>query len=198
MKIKIQMKKYCKFLYAFPIIAALIAHSSCKADNFIKVNNNTVNQLDIHRYMGKWYEIARYDHSFEKGMNYVTAEYSLREDGKIRVFNKGIKNGKVKEIIGKGKQPNPQKYPGRLKVSFFLWFYGDYYIMELDKDYQYVLVGSNSDKYLWILSRTPEMKKAQLDGLLKNIVQRGYDLSKLIFVKQHITSPISELPKVGQ
>ena len=192
------MKKYHKLLYAFPIVAALLAHSSCKTDNSFKVNDSTVNQLDIHRYMGKWYEIARYDHSFEKGMNYVTAEYSLREDGKIQVVNKGIKNGEKKESIGKAKQPDPQKYPGRLKVSFFLWFYGDYYILELDKDYQYALVGSSSDKYLWILSRTPEMKKAQLDGLLKNIILRGYNPSKLIFVKQHVTSPISELPKVDQ
>ena len=69
-------------------------------------------------------------------------------------------------------------------MSFFLWFYSDYYILELDKDYQYALIGSSSDNYLWILSRTPEMQKAQLDGLLQKIVQRGYDLSKLIFVEQ--------------
>jgi lipocalin len=192
------MKKYCKFLYAFPIVAALLAHYSCQADNSIKVDNSTVKQLDIHQYMGKWYEIARYDHSFERGMTHVYTEYSLEKDGKIRVVNHGIKNGKPKEIVGKGKQPDPKEYPGRLKVSFFLWFYADYYILELGENYQYALVGSSSDKYLWILSRTPEMTKAQLDGLLQNIAQRGYDLSKLIFVEQHITSPISELPKVGR
>ena len=178
------MKKYCKFLYAFPIVAALFAHSSCQANNDIKVDNSTVKQLDIHRYMGKWYEIARYNHSFEKGMTHVMTEYTLEEDGKIRVVNQGIKNGKQKFIVGKGKQPHPTEYPGRLKVSFFLWFYADYYILELDKNYQYALVGSSSDDYLWILSRTPEMQKAQLDGLLQKIVQRGYDVSKLIFVEQ--------------
>lgn len=192
------MKKYCKFLYAFPIVAALLAHSSCQADNRIQVDNSTVKQLDIHRYMGKWYEIARYDHSFERGMTHVYTEYSLEKDGKIRVVNHGIKNGNPKEIVGKGKQPDPKEYPGRLKVSFFLWFYADYYILELGENYQYALVGSSSDKYLWILSRTPEMTKAQLDGLLQNIAQRGYDLSKLIFVEQHITSPISVPPKVGR
>ena len=192
------MKKYYKLLYTFPIVAALLAHSSCHANNHIKVNNSTVKELNIHRYMGKWYEIARYDHSFERGMTHVYTEYTLENDGKIRVLNKGIKNGKPKEIVGKGKQPNPKEYPGRLKVSFFLWFYGDYYIMELDKDYRYALVGSSSDKYLWILSRTPEMTKAQLDGLLQNIARRGYDLSKLIFVEQHVTSPISVPPKVGR
>ena len=166
------MKIYCKFLYAFPIVAALLAHSSCQADNFTKVNNSTVKELDIHRYMGKWYEIARYDHSFEKGMTHVMTEYSLE------------KNGKPKFIVGKAKQPDPKEYPGRLKVSFFLWFYADYYILELAEDYQYALIGSSSDNYLWILSRTPKMTKAQLNGLLQNIAQRGYDLSKLIFVEQ--------------
>ena len=134
--------------------------------------------------MGKWYEIARYEHTFEKGMTHVTAEYSLKPDGKIQVINKGIKNGKAKEIVGKAKQPNPIEYPGRLKVSFFLWFYSDYYVLELDNDYQYAIIGSSSDKYLWILSRTPELPKETLDKLLANIKQRGYDLSRLIFVEQ--------------
>lgn len=198
LKNKELMKNFSKLLYTLPMIVALLAHTSCHADPHLKVNNSTVKQLDIHRFMGKWYEIARFDHSFEKGMTHVVAKYSLENDGKIRVINKGIKNGKLKEIVGKAKQPDPISYPGRLKVSFFLWFYADYYVLELDKDYQYALIGSSSDKYLWILSRTPEMTKAQLDGLLNNIVQRGYDLSKLIFVEQHVTSPISELPEVGR
>lgn len=148
------------------------------------VNTSTVKQLDISRFMGKWYEIARYEHTFEKGMTYVTAEYSLLPDGKIRVINRGMKNGKPKEIIGKARQPDPIEHPGRLEVSFFLWFYADYYILELDKDYQHAIIGSNTDKYLWILSRSPEIPKDTLDKLLTNIRQRGYDLSKLVFVKQ--------------
>ena len=148
------------------------------------VNTSTVKQLDIPRFMGKWYEIARYEHTFEKGMTYVTAEYSLLPDGKIRVINRGMKNGKPKEIIGKARQPDPIEHPGRLEVSFFLWFYADYYILELDKDYQHAIIGSNTDKYLWILSRSPEIPKDTLDKLLTNIRQRGYDLSKLVFVKQ--------------
>ena len=134
--------------------------------------------------MGKWYEIARYDHSFEKGMTHVYTEYSLEKDGKIQVINRGIKNGEAKKVIGKAKQPDPIEYPGRLKVSFFLWFYSDYYILELDKNYQYAVIGSSSDKYLWILSRTPEMPEAQLKGILQRMAQRGYDLSKLVFVEQ--------------
>ena len=174
------MKRYCKFLYAFPIVAALLAHSSCQADNFTKVNNSTVKELDILRYMGKWYEIARYDHSFEKGMTHVMTEYSMEKNGKIRVVNQG----KPKSIVGKGKQPDPKEYPGRLKVSFFLWFYADYYILELDEDYQYALIGSSSDNYLWILSRTPELEKVTLEKCLTNLKNRGYDTSKLIFIEQ--------------
>ena len=178
------MKTYCKLLYAFPLLAALFAHSACQANNYLKVDNTTITHLDINRYMGKWYEIARYNHFFEKGMTHVYTEYSLQPDGKIKVINRGIKDGKPKEIIGKGKQPSPKEHPGQLKVSFFLWFYADYYILELDKDYQYALVGSSSNDYLWILSRTPQMPKAELDHLLQKIVQRGYDTSKLIFVEQ--------------
>ena len=178
------MKKFCKYLYSFPIIAALMAHSSCYSNGHMDIDTSTVKKLDIPRFMGKWYEIARYEHTFEKGMTHVTAEYSLEPDGKIRVVNKGIKNGKAKEIVGKAKQPDSVEYPGRLKVSFFLWFYSDYYVLEMDNDYQYAIIGSSSDKYLWILSRTPELPKVTLDKLLANIKQRGYDLTKLIFVEQ--------------
>lgn len=178
------MKKYNKFLNALPIIATLLAYSSCQTNKHVSINTSTVKVLNIPHFMGKWYEIARYDHIFEKGMTHVTAEYSLESNGKIRVINRGIKNGKPKEIVGKAKQPDPVEYPGRLKVSFFLWFYSDYYILELDKDYQYALIGSSSDKYLWILSRTPELPKDILDKLLANIKQRGYDLSRLVYVEQ--------------
>ena len=167
------MKKYCKYLYAIPMVAALLAHSSCHSNDQIMINTSTVKQFDIPRFMGKWYEIARYEHTFEKGMSHVTAEYSLLSNGKIRVINRGIKNGKPKEIIGKAKQPYPIEYPGRLKVSFFLWFYADYYILELDKEYQYAIIGSSSDKYLWILSRTPDMPEEKLNEFLQNIKRRG-------------------------
>ena len=175
------MKKY---LFVFPFITALFTYSACYAHTSMKIDNSTVNQLNISKFMGKWYEIARYDHSFEKGMTHVYTEYSLEKDGKIQVINRGIKNGEAKKIIGKAKQPDPTEYPGRLKVSFFLWFYADYYILELDKDYKYAVIGSSSDKYLWILSRTPKMPEAQLKSILQRITQRGYDLSKLVFVEQ--------------
>lgn len=173
-----------KLFKLFILMAGLFTLFACKVKSHTEIDNRTVEQLDIQRFMGKWYEIARYDHFFEKGMTHVTADYSLLDNGKIRVVNKGIKNGKAKEITGKAKQPYPKQFPGRLEVSFFLWFYSDYYILEVDKNYQYALIGSSSDDYLWILSRTPDLPKATLDKCLENLKQRGYDLSKLIFVTQ--------------
>lgn len=146
-------------------------------------DHRTVKELDIARYMGTWYEIARYEQYFEKGMTRVTATYALRPDGKIAVLNEGYKNGRHKQIIGKAYQPEAAD-PGKLKVSFFLWFYSDYYILELDPDYQYAVVGSSSDKYLWILSRTRTLPEAVYDRLLQHLQQRGYDTEKLLKVVQ--------------
>ncbi len=160
--------------------------SACAQTTDKQINTETVKSLDIKRYMGMWYEIARFDHRFERGLVGCTAEYTLLPDGKIQVLNSGYKNdfnGKYKTAKGKAKLPNPAE-PGKLKVSFFLWFYGDYYVMELDKDYKYVLIGSSSDKYLWILSRTPQLPSETLELILDKARQRGYDVSKLIWVKQ--------------
>ena len=133
--------------------------------------------------MGRWYEIARYEHRFEKGMTHVSATYTLSGNGKIEVLNEGLKEGKHKQIKGRAKQPNPQD-PGKLKVSFFLWFYSDYYVLYIDPEYRYLLVGSSSDKYLWIMSREKSLAKETLDQLLDKLRMRGYDTDKLLFVAQ--------------
>ena len=117
-------------------------------------------------------------------MTHVTADYSLREDGKISVVNRGIKDGEAKEAIGKAKQPDPTHFPGKLKVSFFLWFYSDYYVLEVDEDYQYAVVGSSTDKYLWILSRTPELPYYVVSDLIDRLQKRGYNTEKLVWVEQ--------------
>ena len=151
-----------------------------------KIDKTTVKTLDIERYMGKWYEIARFDHKFERGKVGVTANYSLNDDGTILVVNSGYNgslNGELETATGKAKQPNP-KHPGELKVSFFWTFYAQYSILELADDYSYALIGSSSDKYLWILSRTPQMSQDSLNMLLQSAGDRGYDTSKLIYVKQ--------------
>ncbi len=145
------------------------------------VDTSTVTTLDVSRFMGQWYEIARYDHRFERGMTRVMAEYTLLSDGDIRVQNSGWKDGKFKQITGKARLPDPIRYPGRLEVSFFLWFYSDYYVLEVAPDYRYAVVGSSSDKYLWILCRTPQMPKHTLEHILSNLRTRGYDLSRLVY-----------------
>ena len=164
----------------------LSAGSGCQNEKPENMDLSTVKQLELERYMGAWYEIARFDHSFERGLVGVTATYELRPDGKITVINAGYKNsfdGKYKTAKGKAKQPNSNE-PGKLKVAFFLFFYAGYFILELDENYQWVLIGSSSDKYLWILSRTPSLEKKTLDYILKNASERGYDTDKLIWVEQ--------------
>lgn len=147
-----------------------------------KQDTHTVSSLDVTRYMGLWYEIARYENSFERDMTGVTATYTLLPDGKIQVENVGYRNGVKKRAVGHAFLPDAVQ-PGKLKVSFFLWFYSDYYVLELDSDnYSYALVGSSSDKYLWILSRTPSLKKETKDKLIASIKNRGYDVEKLVFL----------------
>lgn len=163
------------------IICVMLGLGSCRADNNnAKIDNSTVQTLDVARFMGKWYEIARYDHRFEKDMTNVSATYTLLDNGKIEVLNAGYKKGEYKEIKGKAKQPDPND-PGKLKVSFFLWFYSDYYILDIDKDYSYVIIGSSTDKYLWIMSRTETLPDDILQGLLEKLKDRGYDLDRLVF-----------------
>ncbi|MEI6089536.1 MAG: lipocalin family protein [bacterium] len=179
-----------KFLNALFISLILLTPlvTSCNAKSEKKeLNLETVKNVDLQRYIGKWYEIARLDHSFERGLVGVTATYSFRDDGKISVLNEGYKltlDGKHSKAEGKAKCPNPNE-PGKLKVSFFWFFYADYNILELDTvNYQYVLIGGSSPNYLWILSRTPQMQPEIYEMLLQKAKDRGYDLSKLIKVEQ--------------
>lgn len=150
------------------------------------IDNSVVSDLDIDRYLGKWYEIARYDHRFERGLVGVTAEYSLQPDEKIKVVNAGYKgslDGERSVATGKAKIPDPEQ-PAKLKVSFFWIFYADYFVMELDEEYQWAVVGSKRDKYLWILSRTPQMEEELYAEILEKIKQRGYKTDPLIRVPQ--------------
>lgn len=152
-----------------------------------KFDNHTVSKFDINRYMGKWYEIARLDHVFERGMVGCTAEYELMDDGCIKVINqgyKGTKEGKLSRIEGVA-TPTKDGTPGKLRVKFFMLFSSDYMVLELDqKDYSYALVGSRTSDYLWILSRTPTMPYTDLKILLERAHKRGYDTSQLIYVDQ--------------
>ncbi|MBD5225427.1 MAG: lipocalin [Bacteroidales bacterium] len=147
----------------------------------LTVDNSVVTDFDMNRFLGSWYEIARFDHKFERGMEQTKATYVLRDDGKVDVLNTGIKERKPSEAKGVAKLTDT---PGLLRVSFWGPFYSDYRIMLLDDDYQYALVGSGSDDYLWILSRTPQISGEAKTQLLTEAQKRGYDTSKLIWVKQ--------------
>jgi lipocalin len=147
-------------------------------------DNSTISKFDLSRYLGTWYELARFDHKFERGMDNVTAEYYLRDDGKVDVFNSGWKDGVFKTANGRAKQPDPKTDPAHLKVSFFLFFYSDYNVMMLDDMYRVALVGSSSPGYLWILSRTPQIDESTKNAILKEAQRRGYDTSGLIWVNQ--------------
>lgn len=146
-----------------------------------KVDNTPVAALDLNRYLGEWYEIARFDHSFERGVEQAKAVYTLKEDGTIKVENSGIKDGKPKTAIGKGKRT---KEPALLRVSFFGPFYADYRVMKIDEAYTHALVGSGGANYLWILSRAKVLPDAAKSELLDEAKRRGYDTDKLIWVRQ--------------
>ena len=146
-----------------------------------KIDNTTVGGLDLSRYLGDWFEIARFDHSFERGLTHAKANYALNPDGTIVVTNSGLLDGKQKESIGKAKTTDTV---GLLRVSFFGPFYSDYRVMMLAEDYSYALVGSKNAKYLWILSRTPELPQEILTKILAVATARGYDTGKLIWVEQ--------------
>lgn len=172
------MKNLC-----LALVAMLVSFSSCTAGNK-GIDNTPVSSLELERFLGKWYEVARYDHKFERGMDNVTAEYSVREDGKVKVVNSGIKDGVEKVAEGKAKLPDPEGNPAHLRVSFFWFFYSDYNVLMLADDYSYALIGSSSDKYLWILSRTPQLDEQAKASLLAEAARRGYDTESLIWVRQ--------------
>ena len=163
------------------IIAAIAAVAVAGCASTLKVDNAPVAALDLSRYLGEWYEIARFDHSFECGVEQAKANYTQNAEGTIKVVNSGIKDGKPKTAIGKGKKTDT---PGLLRVSFFGPFYADYRVMLIDKDYTYALVGSGDADYLWILSRTPVLDYDARAVILDEILRRGYDAGKLIWIKQ--------------
>ncbi|MGL4852963.1 MAG: lipocalin family protein [Phocaeicola sp.] len=170
------------FFSCFLCCASDTSSSSNRNSTSNELDISVIQSLDVDRYMGKWFEIARFDHSFERGMDSVTAEYVKNANGTIQVINRGYKADKGFSVA-KGKAKTTTE-PGVLKVSFFWIFYSQYRILELDDEYQYALIGSSSAKYLWILSRVPVMEKEQLEQLLEKARKRGYDTSKLIYPKQ--------------
>ena len=144
-----------------------------------------VQDFDLQRYLGKWYEIARLDHAFERGLNRVSADYSMKADGSVRVLNSGYAaaDGAWKEAEGTARfaAANDQGY---LKVSFFGPFYASYVVFELDPDYRYAFVAGNSTDYLWLLARTPAVPNEVLQRFLERSGKLGFDTAGLIMVEQ--------------
>jgi len=141
-------------------------------------------EVDINRYTGTWYEIARLPNRFEKNLTRVTAAYSLLPDGRIKVVNRGFDStsGTWKEVTGKAKIPD-RSQPALLKVSFFWIFYSDYRIIDLDTDgYSWAMVTGKTKKYLWILSRTPVMDTDAYDSLVRKAASMGFDVMRLYTV----------------
>ncbi len=142
----------------------------------------TVPRVDLARYAGTWYEIASYPQRFQKGCTATTATYTLRPDGTVEVVNRCARdslNGRV--TVARGKARVVDKHTNaRLKVSFFWPFWGDYWIIDLGRDYEYAVVGHPSRTYLWILSRTPTMDAAVYGGILERLRAQGYDTSRLV------------------
>lgn len=141
-----------------------------------------VQDFELPRYLGKWYEIARLDHSFERGLEQVTAEYQRRNDGGVRVINRGYNPEKDswEEAEGKAYFIDSETV-GRLKVSFFGPFYGGYNIFELDENYEYAMVAGPDRSYLWILARTPTLDEERLTRLVERADALGFDTDELIF-----------------
>lgn len=147
-------------------------------------NVRPVENFQLERYLGTWYEIARLDHSFERGLNTVTAHYSLREDGGVKVVNRGYSAEKDEWKEAEGKAYFVERPDlGYLKVSFFGPFYGSYIVFELDHDnYQYSLVSGPDKSYLWLLARQPKIDVDLRDKLIAKAAALGFDTGKLIYV----------------
>ena len=145
-----------------------------------------VNNFDLNRYLGTWYEIARLDHRFERGLNNISADYTMNTNNSIKVINKGWNVTDQKWDQAEGKAYFVEQHDiGRLKVSFFGPFYGGYNIIDLDKkNYSYAMVTGPDKSYFWILSRTKQLPKAKLDALINRAKVMGFPVDKFIFVNQ--------------
>lgn len=164
----------------------LVACASPPVNRDQSVALTTADSIDLDRYLGRWYEIARFENSFEKNCAGVTADYSRRADGSIDVLNtcrEGAPGGKARTAGGRAKAVD-EAANARLKVSFFGPFWGDYWILWRADDYSVSLVGEPSGRYLWILARTPIIGADVRAGALERLERLGYDVSQLTFTAQ--------------
>lgn len=175
------MKRKSLLLF-IPILSILFFNSVANPPNGLK----PVEPFDKEKFLGKWFEIARFDFTFEKDLNNTTATYSLNKNGTIKVENQGFnyKKNKWQKVIGKAKFAGSENV-GYLKVSFFGPFYSPYVVIALDQDYKYALVAGGSLKLLWILSREPTIPENIKEQYLKIAQSYGYDTSNLVWVEHN-------------
>ena len=174
--------RFSSLNFVFMLGSFLLLFGACST---IPEGATAISSFEKERYLGKWYEIARFDVRFERGLNNTTATYSLNENGTIKVLNRGFEYEKDqwKEAVGKAKFVGADDV-AMLKVSFFGPFYGGYNVVALDEDYQYALVAGGNLNYLWILSRTPEIPEEVKQNYLDKAREIGYDTDQLIWVEQ--------------
>lgn len=164
-------------------MAAAAAALACPGCVGVPEGVEPVRGFELERYLGTWYEIARLDHSFERGLTRVTAEYALREDGGVRVLNRGFSQdgGKWKQAEGKAFFVGSPSV-AHLKVSFFGPFYGSYIVVDIDREYRHALVSGPDRTYLWILAREPEPDETVVGSLVARAAALGFDTGALIRV----------------
>lgn len=163
------------------IIGMLIVLLSGAANKAPVVDNTPVADFDVERFLGKWYEIARFDSRFEKDMQFVHAYYYRNEDNTIHVANKGAVDGESKLSVGKVKTTDTE---GLLRVSFFPLIYSDFRILYISEDYDLALIGSEKSNRLWILSRESRITDEQASDVLEDAIGRGYDVGQLNWITQ--------------
>jgi len=171
------------FLIRSPFLLVLLVFLPFSSVAKMPDGASAVTGFSLERYLGTWYEIARLDHRFERGLTQVTATYSMRDDGGVRVLNRGYKEKKSKWSDAEGKAYFVDEADvGRLKVSFFGPFYGAYNIITLEpENYSYALVIGNSTKYMWILAREPVLEPTVLESLLSKARKLGFATDELIY-----------------
>jgi len=171
-----------KRLRFFFLITLTTFITGCSSTNYAPLE--TVDNVDVQRYLGKWFEISNLPNSFQKGCTCTSAEYSLIDSTTIRVTNRCKKDGEIDDANGKAYLVEGTGN-AKLKVQFFWPFRGDYWIIDLDKqNYSYAVVGTPSRKYLWILSRTPKMEETLYNSILEKCKAKGFDVSKVVKTQQ--------------
>jgi apolipoprotein D and lipocalin family protein len=168
-------------LLILPALLLGLALSGCQS---MPEGVEPVDNFDLDRYLGKWYEIARLDHRFERGLSEVTAEYSLRPDGQVKVVNSGYSAsaGDREQAEGRAKFAG-ERDQGYLKVSFFGPFFGSYVVFELDPDYRYAFIAGNTTDYLWLLAREPVVDASVRERFIQRAGELGFNVDELIWVE---------------